>query len=64
MRKPRMLRALLSYLVAEHICHPPDQSTDWIYVPEAAVVRAGGDIYACPECGQRMARSQTRKSAA
>lgn len=50
-----ILRQLASYFVEEHVCAPPDARSEWMPISQAA--RAGHlGIYACPECGQHLAR--------
>src|SRR5262245_10141657 len=61
-RKPRktmhpnsILRQLGSLFIEEHVCAPPDARSKWMPVARTACVGYIG-IYACPECGQRLAR--------
>jgi predicted RNA-binding Zn-ribbon protein involved in translation (DUF1610 family) len=58
-RKASIVRILLSYLAAEHVCVPPDSATGWAAISEGAAVEGiGSTVYACPECGQHLARSR------
>ena len=49
------LRQLASYFVEEHVCAPPDARSDWMPISSAACAGHIG-FYACPECGQHLAR--------
>ena len=66
--KPRgrsFLRSLAALLVAEHVCAPPDSATAWEFVSEeTARNRRAGSTYACPECGQHLARIVVREASA
>jgi hypothetical protein len=64
MRKRTLLQSLLSYLVAEHVCVPPDARGFWVPVSEQAARSLGPAAYVCPECGQHMARSERLEKAA
>jgi hypothetical protein len=64
MRARTLLQTLLSYLVVEHVCYPPDQDTTWILASRDEATRTDQDAYICPECGQHMVRSVNIKSAA
>jgi hypothetical protein len=50
-----ILRRLLAYVVQEHVCYPPDSSTDWVAI-SASRHDHFANVYLCPECGQRFAR--------
>ena len=54
-----VLRQLASYFVEEHVCAPPDARSEWMPVSHAACAGHIG-IYACPECGQHLARVASR----
>ena len=58
-----IMRQLASYFVEEHVCAPPDARSAWMPVASAACVDHIG-IYACPECGQHLARVSTASGAA
>ena len=64
MRTQSLLQTLLSYLVAEHLCAPPDTATPWLKISEQAAKASSAETYTCPECGQHMARSERLKKAA
>ena len=58
-----IMRQLASYFVEEHVCAPPDARSAWMAVASAACAGHIG-IYACPECGQHLARVSTVSGAA
>jgi len=54
------LRIVLALLVGEHVCAPPDGSTQWATTSEdTASALAPSTAYVCPECGQRLTRIGT-----
>ena len=55
MHQNSILRQLASYFVEEHVCAPPDARSQWVPLSHAACAGRIG-IYACPDCGQRLAR--------
>ncbi len=64
MRKKTLLQTLLAYLVAEHVCAPPDMHGGWVAIPERLAEQLTSEVYVCPECGRHMARSESLKKAA
>ena len=57
-----IMRQLASYFVEEHVCAPPDARSAWMPVASATCAGHIG-IYACPECGQHLARVSTASAA-
>ena len=55
MHENSLLRSLLSYLVGEHVCAPPDAHGEWTVIPQRLHARFAS-VYVCPECGQHLTR--------
>ena len=64
MHRPKLLRTLLSLVIGEHVCSPPDQTTAWTLVSQAKFMHPVPEVYVCPECGQHMVREDRLKSVA